>query len=241
MLGLRFALQNGWKSHYVASRPLPVVAQVEVCSPAHFAGLLEGDRVIRTSGGDVREEIPYAEYGAPGDPGRIRHTGGEPGDEYSVTVVRDGVELEFAMRSISRRSRGMTWPWDGTVAEGTPEEHGCPEGLRGMGTEWADAFIEVAAADQVLGAIDRLRRAGRPTELAWSTFRSFAPEGGRDIARALLDGDAGACRAALLVVLVGHAPATSALAQELPEGSLEEICGARPPNPPAETGRGPAA
>ena len=148
-------LRFGRLAHYVRARPYPEVWYVFACSPAHHAGVQQGDRLLSVNGRDAREDIPVPEFGAPDSDFVVRHAEGGPGTEHRISVDRNGTVLTMELESIEMPPHTSTcgvtvaswqqvaWLYGldsetaspGSVsweADGTPADLGCPATPRRM-------------------------------------------------------------------------------------------------------------
>ena len=134
LVGFDVFYGEGWQSHYVADRPHPVLRQIIRCTPAHYAGLRDGDILLAVNGRDAREDIPARVtvrgnppyFGSPGGEATVRaEPPGEPGTEYMLAIERDGAVMEVTVVSVDRRARSEIDSYY-THATGTPAQDGCP-------------------------------------------------------------------------------------------------------------------
>ncbi|MYI07617.1 MAG: hypothetical protein F4059_09955 [Gemmatimonadetes bacterium] len=134
LVGFDVYYGEGWQSHYVADRPRPVLREIIRCTPAHYAGLRDGDVLLAVNGRDAREDIPAEVtfrgnppyFGPPGGEATVRAVPpGEPGTEYVLAIERDGAVMEVTVVSVDRSARREIDSYM-TGATGTPAQDGCP-------------------------------------------------------------------------------------------------------------------
>ncbi len=134
LVGFSVFYGEGWQSHYVADRPRPVLREIIRCTPAHYAGLRDGDVLLAVNGRDAREDIPARVtfqgnppyFGQPGGEATVRaEPPSEPGTEYVLAIERGGVVMEITVVAVDARARSEIDSYR-TPATGTPVQDGCP-------------------------------------------------------------------------------------------------------------------
>ena len=134
LVGFDVFYGEGWQAHYVADRPRPVLREIIRCTPAHYAGLRDGDVLLAVNGRDAREDIPARVtfrgnppyFGQPGGEATVRaEPPSEPGTEYVLAIERGGVVMEITVVAVDARARSEI-DSSRTPATGTPVQEGCP-------------------------------------------------------------------------------------------------------------------
>jgi len=93
-----------------------IINEVIPESPADEAGLREDDIIIKFNGNRIWDSRELTDF--------VRDQ--SPGDEVTLTIIRDGREQELTLTLDRRRARDMTWGYSSPRAPGAPRVPSAP-------------------------------------------------------------------------------------------------------------------